>query len=501
MRKINSFKIRTGILLLSAIVMFAFSPVVFAQSKPSGPIIPPNLPTRSGYTPQSSGTSSVPYSFLRDRASTSASLPPFSTSTAPTTADDVSAQVVNLSSNNCFDFYHFGSVQVNVQVRTPTVVTGTDLQVLGNITNKNTYPVVDGAVYIKIYKVGDYFTTLNAGYLVDQFYATTSVTVAADGSVPLSFKWHIPSYTTNGTYRIATYFVKGDSNLSGLSFTDDIQGIFDDFTVTSGVNSVVEFDKTKATLDDKPYHFVGAAPNVPKSMPIHIVAPISNSTKAGSIVGVDWKVYSWDGLSDSRLIATSSSALLVPPGGASTDIYVLDIDHPVYYAVATITYQDSKSIEAFRFVRQDIDQIRLEDPSVVTFPIQANVPTAIFTCLHGMGRADHISGGKLVLSLTDKGGSTISTYTYEGLVTGNLMLRKSLFTPKKSYDYVVLSAKLYMNNILQDEYSITYDCKVIDPSKCLSPFANVGSLLFKIAIGLVLLGLLIFSACAWKRRH
>lgn len=463
-------------------------PTVFAAAKSASPVAHTGTTTPPQGVPFENQISNRPQA--PTASSTSSAKHPLPTPTPSTSNSSTSEGGLNLASNSCFDYYHFGSVAVNIDSRSAKIAVNSDVDLTGNIANSNPYPIVDGAVYIKVYKNGNYFNKSTGGYLVDEFFASTSVTIAGNASIPFDFKWHVPSNSESGEYSIVTYFVKDDSNLSGLTFTDDIQGISYDFQVTGGTKSVVEFNKSKTTLDGKPYTYVAFPPDVDKNKPEQIIVPISNTTGVAEEVSVAWNVYSWDGLSDTRLISTSTENIFVPPGGATTSVIVFDTQHPVYFANATLSYKDSKSIVGIRFVRNDVAQIRLEDPSLISFPIQANTQTALFTCLHSMGVQDQVSGARLALSLTDRYGNVLASSTYNGLVTGSMMLQKILFTPHQNYDYAVLSAKLYLNNVLEDQYSITYDCKVIDPTKCNAPFAfSFGNILILLAaIALITFG-------------
>lgn len=481
-RLVAPFFLSLGLIFVSVFYIAELSKVSAAATVPSRALSTSTLPQGR---PADSQISNRPQT--RAASSTHPVIPP----NPPISSNSSTAKGdINLNSNSCFDYYHFGSVAVNIDSRSAKIAINSDIDLTGNIANSNSYPIVDGSVYIKVYKNGNHFNQTTGGYLVDEFFASSSVTVAGNSSIPFDFKWHVPSNSESGDYSIVTYFVKDDSNLSGLTFTDDIQGISYDFQITGGRDNVIEFNKSKTTLNGAIYKYVAFPPDIDKNKPAQIVVPIANTTGAAEEVSVAWNVYSWDGLSDSRLISTSTANVFVPPGGASTTIYITDTQHPVYFANATLSYKDSKSIVGIRFVRNDVSQIRLEDPSLISFPIQANTESALFTCLHSMGVQDQVSGARLALSLTDRYGNVLASSTYNGLVTGSMMLRKILFTPHQNYDYAVLSAKLYLNNVLEDQYSITYDCKAIDPTKCNAPFSfNLGTLLILVlAIGLIAFG-------------
>lgn len=49
---------------------------------------------------------------------------------------------------SCFDYYKFGSVQVDIAPENRDALSGTNVIFKGNVRNTNSYPIVDGAVYI-----------------------------------------------------------------------------------------------------------------------------------------------------------------------------------------------------------------------------------------------------------------------------------------------------------------------------------------------------------------
>ena len=135
---------------------------------------------------------------------------------------------------NCFDYYHFGSVQVDVTPSVASAVSGVPITFTGKIKNANPYPIVDGSVYVKIFRErGDGSKDSNGPDVVDQFYAMDGLTIPANGQLPASITWNIPAYAESGQYRIATFFtVSHKFNLLGLPFTDDVVGNTADFKVS-----------------------------------------------------------------------------------------------------------------------------------------------------------------------------------------------------------------------------------------------------------------------------
>jgi hypothetical protein len=69
----------------------------------------------------------------------------------------------------------------------------------------------------------------------------------------------------------------------------------------------------------------------------------------------------------------------------------------------------------------------------------------------------------LVLEIVNAKGKVIDSYTYEGDVTGEMMVVKKDITSKVNLDVFSVKASLYTDDMLVDESIMNYDCKLIDP--------------------------------------
>lgn len=130
---------------------------------------------------------------------------------------------------DCFDYYTFGSVQVDVAPTLEQTIPGTPLTFTGKIRNDNAYPVVDGQVYVKIFKHDGSSEALvkeNGLPLVAFFLAKDHLTLKANSEQSLTIDWQVPEALSGGTYTAAYFFTTAHRyNLLGLSFTDDVREI------------------------------------------------------------------------------------------------------------------------------------------------------------------------------------------------------------------------------------------------------------------------------------
>jgi len=160
------------------------------------------------------------------------------------------------NTTNCFDYYHFGSISADLQADITQTVSGAPVTFKGDIVNNNDYPVVNGTLYAKIFRVPTGGKDVNGPYVVDQFVVKDDIDLPAKGKMPVVYTWKIPSYAISGEYKIATFFISSNKfNLLGLSFTNDIIGNSYSFKVNAEQNVGVELDKNTVTVNKGEYHF------------------------------------------------------------------------------------------------------------------------------------------------------------------------------------------------------------------------------------------------------
>lgn len=389
---------------------------------------------------------------------------------------------------SCFDYYAFGSVQANLTSEVTSSVSGAPITFRGSLVNNNPYPLVDGTLYVKIFKTRT-TTDGNGPEVVDQFVAVDNVAIPAKGSIPVSFAWRIPAYAASGEYRLATFFTTSDSfNLLGLTFTDDVVGNMVPFSISGEQEARVAFDRGSFTINGDPYYFVAFPPHVSARDPVVISATVRNTARTAEEARISWVVYQWDAQKQANSIRTESATVTIPAGGmAPVSISVTDTSHPVYYVVGTVHWKDVKSIVGVRFSRDGLERFRINFPGVMSFPLHAGEANTLFSCLHNTSDTQILPGGRLELSLTDRAGAPIAEYVYDGEVTSEMMGVASAFTPARAYDYAVLNASLYQNGTLVDSARVIYDCAAIDPSLCLAQSTDYTMVLLAGALLVVLL--------------
>lgn len=369
---------------------------------------------------------------------------------------------------SCFDHYTFNSVQTSLRPQIGQAVSGASITFSGTIKNNNPYPVVDGSLFVKIFKYRTFEKDTHGPDVVDEFFVIKDVSIDAYSEIPIRFSWDIPAHATTGNYAAATFFSTSRKfNLLGLPFTDDVIGERILFTVSGESSGAVMFAKDSVRVAGNQYFFAAFPPRVKSSEVVPVSARVTNTTNKPQKASITWTVYYWDAQLRENIIDETTQAVVVPANSESAiTVSVTNTDYPVYYVVGKLKWKDTKSIVGIRFVRDGVDRPRINFPGIDQFPLVAGKKTNLFACLHNTGDTPLLKEGSLEIILSDKDWNPIAEYSYKGSVTGEMVGISKEFTPRQSYDYVQLDARMYHKGVFVDEANLIYDCKKINPVRC-----------------------------------
>ncbi|MDB5238675.1 MAG: Ig domain protein group 2 domain protein [Candidatus Parcubacteria bacterium] len=383
---------------------------------------------------------------------------------------------------NCFDLFKFGSVAVNLTSETQTISAGSEMTVKAHIENQNSYPIVDGSVYIKVYRLQDSNPNrmINGDNIVEQMYAVKNITLPAHGSLDKSFSWSVPSMARTGKYQIVSYYLSADKfNLLGLPFTDDVHGAPLDFTVT-GQDGGISLDKNSVTLNGSAYHFIGIQKPVSSTKPVVIQATVMNTSKDSVSVPVVARVYRWAQYEPDSHRSDLSQQVSLAPGQKKTVSFTVTDQESVTLVAIDTAYKDAKSILDVRFVRDGLSYPRLNFIALANYPVRSGDATVIFACAHAAGESVSsngysdsqsnapltLPGSKIVLTLSDAVGNVINKYTYSGPLTSTMMGFKTDLKPQVSYGNLTLTAEAYQGTLKLDSATMHYTCDAAGSAGC-----------------------------------
>jgi hypothetical protein len=414
--------------------------------------------------------------------------------------EQVGAAAGNVS---CFDYYHFGSVQASLEANLSSTVPGATIEFMGTIKNDNDYPIVNGSLYVKIFhRDENTFSQGDGNPVVDQFFIKDTYSIKGKGEKQVSFSWKVPENAKEGEYYIATFFTTENRyNLSGLSFTDDVIGNSANFSVVATGTNPVFLDKTKATLNDQNHSFAAFPLHFSKEENVVAKTTLTNPGDQPQVVQVTWQEYMWDAQRKENLKNQKFELVELGANQSKELSYTVPAQNTaVSYLVVTAKDQYSQSVQGMRFVRDGVEETRINFPSLTSFPIKKGEVNSLFACAHSTN-LPVVGGNIMTLTLRDDKQNVIHEYKYEGDISGSMGGWKDDFTSTKSYDKVTLTATLQRNGSVVEEVTIPYDCEVIDKDSCnassyalsdLSPVKKGGILLI-VLLTLIALGAIFVS--------
>lgn len=373
---------------------------------------------------------------------------------------------------NCFDYYTFGSVQVDVSPVLSKVTPDTSLVFKGKLKNSNPYPIVDGQVYVKIFKKeqkDESSLRLNGYPIVDFFLVKDAVTLGAKAEQDMNFTWKVPS-GAEGEYQAAFYFTSAHRyNLLGLSFSDDVTGNKSDFSVhstSSSLKTPVVFDKNNIKLNKTEYHPTTFIPHFEKDENITAYLVVKNTESIEKTIQISYITSKWDGLLSTNEFKRDIVSVTLKPKEIKNIAYVVpNVPASVTFLQAGLKDGDAQSLLHIRFARKGYEEIRINFPSITKYPISQNEESTIFSCVHATD-APLVKGGKLTLTLRDAKDAVVHTYVYNDSITGAMMGVKDAFLPKSTLSTFSLNAKLEKDGVVLEDVTMKYDCALLNKDLC-----------------------------------
>lgn len=369
---------------------------------------------------------------------------------------------------NCFQYYSFGSVGINLNPERFTYYPENSMVFKGTLENKNKYPIVDGQLYVKLYRRDPQGAEAkNGNFEIAEFPALSNINIDGQKTKDVSFEYALPKGAANGDYLAQFFFnVSGKYNLAGLSFQDSIPGGTAGFRIASTADQAIFFDKDNAKLNDKPYGFRLVNDTLENGGKITVSVPLKNPTKNSVEIEVQKDVYFWDALNEKDKLDSKTEKVMLGAGNSQNVTYTIEKpQYSVYFVRFTAKSSAGQSIISVRPTVGDIFQPRLNYPALASFPLKAGQKSVLFSCFHNAGTL--VRTGKVSLTLKDSQGKVIAEQIYNGDIPSEMVATAKEFTPQENYNKVTLSAELYNDkNELVDSSTQNYDCSQFDPSIC-----------------------------------
>ncbi|NCN52744.1 hypothetical protein GW943_02970 [Candidatus Parcubacteria bacterium] len=364
----------------------------------------------------------------------------------------------------CGAWYQSNKTPIALTASAESVAAGETVSFSGTLTNEAPYAIADMNVYVKVFRDRTPGARdVNGPDVVDWFHAVSDISLKAGESRWVTISWKVPTGAQPGRYTLGTYVTGSDQfDLQGLTFSDDAVGNITNFTVTGDDNGALVFDKTSVTVAGQPFYFATFPPVVLATSSVVITADIANSMEDTVRGTVTWKLYSWDGISEDRLIEESHDDITLPTKSKAALTYtVTDTAHSVYYLVGDVVAENgTRSVIGARFLRNGVDEPRFSAAGS-DYPLVGG-ESKLFVCAQNAG--NRIAKDVVFSVLVVPHGvrslfGPVAEATYEGgFPPSALALPLQAQKSATSFDVI---ARLTQNGTVIDSITIPYSCSAL----------------------------------------
>ncbi len=352
---------------------------------------------------------------------------------------------------DCSQFHDIRNVEMSILAKTQDVTPGVMVEISGEITNNNDYPIINGAVYVKVFR-GDSF--------IDQFFAKENLKIASKEVQDISFNWNVPAYAVSGKYQIRAFLVSNKRfDISGMALYNNAPGASADIDVKSEKEGQISFDEGYFILDKEYKYKIGRIALVKLENTISIKLNIKNETVEKQTVPLKWTLYKNNSLDEKNIINVMEEEIELEAGKVKELEYKMtNNEYSNYSLIARANYQDTSSIANLNIINTSKMGSLIDFLTVSGYPLKKNQDSKIFACLGNTGGTADGKNYKLILKLVDNGGKTIHSYEYSGKISSKMGLDDS-FKPEKDYNNFTLKAELYSDGKMIDSAEMEYGNK------------------------------------------
>jgi hypothetical protein len=402
---------------------------------------------------------------------------------------------------NCSDVYKFQNLNISSGLAKSVYLPGDMVEISANILNKNTYPILDAEVRVKILKNHPNPVENRAKYItIDDIVLKSNLILKPNENYNLQYDYFIPVDASAGEYIMQYYIYNQDRfNLAGLSFTEDIVANITGFFIEGKLNNEVYLDKTNILVNEKPYNTRGFMPQNEGNKNIQIKIPLINSTKDNKEVEVNYKLYKWDELLESNLIQDKTQQLTINANSKQELEYNIEAkDEPVYYLVITskkagvssTSTSKNQTMAHIRLAVEGKNKPRINWVGLDKYPFQKGDEVKLMVCAHNTSYNTDPGPIKILSTVKDDRGRILTKVEYVGEMVSAISGLSNKFKVNKNLNIVNIETSLYnSNNELIDNIDTTYNCKDINPDLC-SNESNLWSIIFGIisVLGIIIAG-------------
>lgn len=398
---------------------------------------------------------------------------------------------------SCFDYNKLENIKIDLNSNAGSFTPGDAVIIEGEITNNNTFPIVNTTIYGRLVRNLDNPVFSRASTItLDEFVIASDINLDAGTSYTVDNTYQLPINAIAGEYQLLLYVYNSDRfNLSGLTFSESVYGGIIPFSVSGENKSYIYLDKTDIKVNGQVYDTLNTLEQYDNGE-IKIETNLVNETQESRRMKVTYKLYRWDSTFENNFIQNIEEIYTVNSGQTLPISYTIDnATEPVYdlkivSVPEEIQVESYKSIANIRFGINSTFRPRLHFVGLDTYPITKD--TNIITCIHNTSSEIDEGPVKVVTTLKSAQGRKLGILEYSGPISGRVEGLISKLSSLNLTEIVTLESILYDGQGTEiDRISIDYDCNKINSSFCPSG-DNIFSIFnFIIIIGLIIIAIII----------
>ncbi len=373
---------------------------------------------------------------------------------------------------SCSDYYNFESIALDLKFNTSSFEPGDPVIIEGDITNSNSYPIVNATIYGRLVrKIENPVFRRASSITLDEFIIASDINLDAGASHSVDTIYQLPSDAVAGEYHLLLYVYNNKFNLSGLTHSESVYGGKIEFSISGNNKSYIYLDKTNIRVNGQSYDTLGDLERY-DSGAVKIETDLVNETQTTKEIKVTYKLYRWDSTFENNYIQNIEETYTVNPGQKLPISYTVEnANEPIYdikiiaSSVAENNIEAYKSIANIRFGINNIATPRLYFATLDSYPI--NKESNIVTCIYNTSEDIYQGPVKLVTTLKNNRGKQLGIIEYSGPIAGRVEGFISKLSSANFTKIITLESILYDNQGVEiDKVSISYDCQKINESLC-----------------------------------
>ncbi len=374
---------------------------------------------------------------------------------------------------------------------------GVQVGIGASVQNKNSYPITDGALFVRVYKV----SVAQTPTLVDQFVAAKAIGLTAGGSTTQNFSWRVPMGTAGGTLRIAATIVTAQHPFVAAPAlpASHADGTLD-LAIEGGNLGTVTFDKKKVTVGSAPYSFDKPLLTIAGSDILPITALIRDNTHTGFVAHINWQTYAWDYTPGIAPLVMSSSTVVVQPGIAGTSTVAINDTHASgYVSSGILDAGGNNDVLTLAIARAGTSQTHLSNIIASSYPLTD--PSSVTTCIRGV---DKDATGQIDVRVTRANApeAVIAIGTHTGALSDAVTIPLQKVASEGLRDFDV-TARLSTGEQTINSVTAHYSCSAFGFPDCPSNTFGApasSSPMTLVLILIILLGLAGYGVI-WAKQH